>query len=242
MTGVVRAGACCGFCSLLFVAACFAAAESDAAKSLAGDWETLKGVKTLEARFVCEKNLAALETPLHSEGRVWIQKGENGKEGSVRFSTEKPYVSELILTDGKVFARSQHETEWSKTNQSSRPGLTAVMSQLGGWSTGGTAKIVEMYSVSRGDAVPAMPGAESGSPQDVDVFVLTPTNKDLVKAVKQVTIAIDRGLHTLRYVEIVTQQGDSTRYWFYDVHTDVTLPADVFKADGELVLPEERKP
>ncbi len=240
MSGAVRVGGILGLLSLF--ASGLAAADADAAKSLAAEWEGLNGVKTLEARFVCEKNLAALETPLHSEGRVWIQKGENGKEGSVRFSTEKPYVSELILTDGKVFARSQHETEWSKTNQSSRPGLTAVMSQLGGWSMGDAGKIGEMYSVSRGDPVPPMPGAASNAPQDVDVFVLAPTNKDLVKAVKRVTIAVDRGLHTLRYVEIITQQADSTRYWFYDVHTNVMLPADVFKPDGELLLPEERKP
>ena len=241
MSGAVRVGAFLGLLSLSLVAAGGVAADSDAMKALATGWDALKGVKTLSARFVCEKNLAALETPLHSEGRVWIEKGESGKEGAVRFSTEKPYVSELILTDGKVYARSQHETEWSKTNQSSRPGLTAVMSQLGGWSTGDAAKINDMYSVSRVESVPTIPGVES-VPQNVEAFVLTATNKDLAKAVKQVTIAVDRAAHTLRYVEIVTQQGDSTRYWFYDVRTNAPLPPNVFKPDGDLVLPEDRKP
>ncbi|MGN6370609.1 MAG: LolA family protein [Phycisphaerae bacterium] len=210
-------------------------------KSLSADWDALKDVKTLEAHFVCEKNLAALETPLHSEGRVWIRKGEDAKEGAVRFSTEKPYVSELILADGKVYARSQHETEWTKTGQASRPGLTAVMSQLGGWSTGNAAKISDMYTVSRGSAVPPMPDASTAASPGVDVFILTTANKDLAKAVKQVTIAVDRAAHTLRFVEILTQQGDATRYWFYDVHTNVTLPADIFKPDGQLLPPEDHK-
>jgi outer membrane lipoprotein-sorting protein len=216
-------------------------APASAAKELASHWDALKDVRTLSARFICEKNLADLETPLHSEGRVWIRKGENGREGAVRFSTEKPYVSELILTDGKVYARSQHETEWTKTNQSSRPGLTAVMRQLGGWATGNASQIEDMYSVSRGDGMPAMPGAETPE-SNADVFVLTPSNKDLAKSVKRITLAIDRTQHTLHYIEILTQQDDSTKYWFHDVKTNAELPLDVFKPDGELLVPEGRNP
>ncbi len=133
----------------------------DALKALTDHWAGLRDVQTLEARFVCEKQLAALETPLHSEGRLWIGKSRNDRSDApqgVRFSTDKPYVSELILTGGKVYARSQHEADWTKTNQSSRPGLTAVMGQLGGWSTGDATKIAEMYSVAvSADHVPAAP-------------------------------------------------------------------------------------
>ncbi|HUO07458.1 MAG TPA: outer-membrane lipoprotein carrier protein LolA [Phycisphaerae bacterium] len=212
-------------------------APEPTSKELASHWGALKDVRTLSLRFFCEKDLAALETPLQSGGRVWIRKGENGQEGAVRFSTEMPYISELILTDGKVYARSQHETDWTKTNQSSRPGLTAVMRQLGGWATGNASAIEDMYSVSRGDGVPAMPGAKDPE-SNFDVFILTPSNKDLAKSVKRVTLGIDRTQHTLHYIEILTQQDDATKYWFFDVKANAELPPGVFKPDGDLLVHE----
>ena len=220
------------------------AAVPDPLQQLSAHWAALKDVKTLSARFVCEKNLAALETPLNSEGRLWILKKDADKDnGAVRFSTETPYISELILADGKVFARSQHEEEWTKTNQASRPGLTAVMGQLGGWSTGDTSKIADMYAVTIGDPanIPPAPGAKTER-RPIDAFLLTPTNKDLAKAVKQVTLALDSTSHYLYFIEITTQQDDITRYWFVDVQTNSPLPTDVFKPDGALVMPEDRKP
>jgi outer membrane lipoprotein-sorting protein len=215
--------------------------SEDALAQLAAHWAGLDEVHSLTARFVCEKELAALDTPLRSEGRLWIGKG---KEEGVRFSTEKPYVSELILTGGKVYGRSQHETEWTKTTQAARPGLTAVMGQLGGWSTGDTSQIAAMYSVAKGGAeIPKMPGVVQGDVPEgaVDVFVLTPTNVDLAKAVKRVTLAVDQKTNVLRYIEIVTAQNDATRYWFFDVKLNGELPAGVFKAGAELVVPGEGK-
>ncbi len=230
---------------MMLVGQTMPAGGEGALKELADHWAGLKDVRTLEARFVCEKVLAALDTPLHSEGRLWIGKGGGGAkdEGNagVRFSTEKPYVSELILSGGKVFARSQHEAEWTKTNQAARPGLTAVMGQLGGWSTGDSSKIAEMYSVARSsEPVPAVPldGAEK-TERAADVFILTPTNADLAKSVKSVTLALDRQTNFLRYIQILTQQDDVTRYWFLDVKGNAALPADVFKAGTELMVPGE---
>jgi outer membrane lipoprotein-sorting protein len=212
----------------------------DAEKELADRLAAMKDVRTIEASFVCEKRLALLETPLVSSGRVWIRRGgKSGEEGAVRFSTEKPYISELILSGGKVFARSQHEEGWSKSNQSARPGLTAVMGELGGWSTGDAGKLAELYSVARSDAAVPPPPASSGAtmpavtpaPAPVDTFLLTPTNKDLARAVKEITIALDRQTGGLAYIEIETQQGDQTRYWFSDVKRNAELPKGVFDAE-----------
>jgi outer membrane lipoprotein-sorting protein len=219
-------------------------AGGDALKELEAHWAGLRDVHSLEARFVCEKDLAALDTPLHSEGQLWIGKrSAASNEDGVRFSTEKPYVSELILTGGKVYARSQHETEWTKTNQSSRPGLTAVMGQLGGWSTGDTSQIAAMYAVTKSAAaIPTMPMKHvAGDEGATDVYVLTPTNADLAKAVKTVTLALDRKTNVLRYIEILTQQDDATRYWFFDVKLNVDLPAGVLKAGAGLMVPGEGK-
>jgi outer membrane lipoprotein-sorting protein len=219
---------------------------------LAAHWAPLKNLRTLTARFICEKDLAALDTPLHSEGRLWIGKGDaKSTDTGIRFSTEKPYNSALLLTAGKIYARSQHETDWTKTNPSSRPGLTAVMGQLGGWSTGETSQIAAMYSVTKSDAhIPAIPeilhgksdqgsGAVGGGA--VDVFVLTPTNPDLAKVVKTITLALDHQTNVLRYIEILTQQADATRYWFFDVKLNANLPPNIFKPGAELTVPSEEK-
>jgi outer membrane lipoprotein-sorting protein len=204
----------------------------DAAKTLIAHLAALKDTQNLEARFVCEKRLEALETPLISRGRLWIRKGDPREgQGAVRFSTEKPYVSELILARGKVLVRSQHESDWTQTNQSGRPGLAAIMAQLGGWSTGEPGKITEMYAIaSSADPLPGMPPSSDTPrpPSAVDTFALTPTNKDLAKVVKRVAVAIDRSTHHLVFLEILTQQDDHTRYWFYDVKINVELPADIF--------------
>ena len=224
------------------------AATHGAADRLAAHLAALQGVRTLSAHFTCEKRLKLLETPLESSGEIWIEKARGSGAPSVRFSTDQPYVSELILTNGKVFARSEHESEWTKTDQSSRPGLTAVMQQLGGWSMGEAAGISEMYTVeaapadARIPAMPAEPGgggapateAEAALPaaSRADMFILAPKNKDLAVAVKQVTLAIDRTTHHLRFLEVETRQGDVTRYWFHDVKTDVPLPAEVFQPRG----------
>jgi outer membrane lipoprotein-sorting protein len=160
----------------------------------------------------------------------------------VRFLTEKPYVSDLILVKGKVFVRSQHETQWTKTEQSGRPGLTTVMAELGGWSTGEAGKMAEQYTVTPGAAaeVPEAPGGVAAATQpaksELQVFVLTPMNKDLLKAVKRITVAIDAQSHHLVFLEILTAQDDATRYWFYDVKDNPSLESDVFSPKDETAM------
>lgn len=212
--------------------------------------DALKDVQTLTARFVCEKRIAMLESPLISAGQLSIRKSDpQGAGGAVRFSTTVPYVSDLILADGKVHGRSQHETAWTTSNQAARPGLSAVMVQLGGWSTGNAGKLSDMYSISHAPpeaVIPAPPRVEGVSTRTVktgnegiDTFILTPTNKDLAIAIKSIEIAMDRASHKLLSIQVTTAQDDATRYWFYDVQLNPNLPADTFKPGPATVGPEK---
>lgn len=209
-----------------------------AQQALEAHLQTLKEIKTLEVNFICEKKLALLDSPLVSSGQLWIKRGEKSGGGSVRFSTQQPYVSELILTGGKVYARSQHEKNWTATNQSSRPGLTAVMLQLGEWSTGEVGKLTDMYAVEKsGDKAPPTPLEKKNvMPENADVFALSPVNKDLAIAIKQIRLALAKGpgkeSSRLVFAEIQTTQGDLTRYWFFDGKLNAELPADVFKPEA----------
>jgi outer membrane lipoprotein-sorting protein len=217
-----------------------AAAARPAIESLQSHLGALKDVRTLSARFVCEKRLAMLESPLVSAGQLWIRKTDDKEGGgAVRFATSTPYTSDLILAEGKVQARSQHETEWTVTNQSTRPGLSAVMVQLGGWLAGDAGKLTDLFTVGyapSGATIPAPPQVEgidtrtikAGS-DGVETFVLTPSNKDLAVALKSIELVIDRPSHKLLSIAITTAQDDVTRYWFYDVQLNPTIPADTFK-------------
>jgi outer membrane lipoprotein-sorting protein len=210
-----------------------ASAASDLQAHLAG----LHSIRTLEVQFTCEKDLAMVDSPLISTGRLWIRQADKSAPSAVRFSTEKPYVSELILTDGKVFGRSQHEEEWTVNAQSNRPGLSAVMGQLGGWSTGDAGKLRDLYAVDRSTVeVPVIPDASADEklPPHIDRFRLTPVQADLAKAVKHIDIAVDHDSPRLVFLEIVTNQDDQTRYWFYAPRVNAALAPDLFKPKGDL--------
>ncbi len=211
-------------------AATTATAPADSLAALAAHLAAMKNVKTLQADFTCEKRMAMLETPLVSSGKVWI-----AKPGSVRFATDKPYVSEIILHDGKVLTKSQHENQWTRTDAGARPGLNAVMGQLAGWSTGEPGALAEMYDVTTATGeIPPRPDSldEKSAVVNADFFVLKPKNEVLAKSIKRILLAIDRQSHHLLHVEITTAQNDITRYWFHDVQLDAQLPADTFSPAG----------
>jgi outer membrane lipoprotein-sorting protein len=215
-------------------------------KDLQAHLDRMKDVRTLAVKFVCEKRLAALDSPLVSSGRLWIRKGDAKTPGAIRFSTQQPYLSELIIADGKIYGRSQHEEQWTTNEQSKRPGLSGVMVQLGGWSTGEAGAAAEMYEVERlPDArVPLRPatggsgiGATATRPADdkadVDVFRLVPKDKDFKAAVKDIEVALDRATGHMLSIAITSAQGDVTRYWFYDAELngtgDKAVGPDLFK-------------
>jgi hypothetical protein len=87
-----------------------------------------------------------LKAPLNSAGKLSLARDDRGRI-SMRLTTFTPYVSDLILAEGKTRARSQHETEWTTSNQSSRPGHTAVVAMLGEWWMGEMGRTDEYFSV-----------------------------------------------------------------------------------------------
>ena len=224
-------------------------ANQDATVRLTGHFAAMKDIQTLQASFACEKQNSLLAKPLISHGRLWIRRGDIMKAGAgaIRFTTEQPNLSEFILADAKVYARSERDKKWTKSDQKSRPGLPAVMEQLGNWSTGEMNNVSELYSVAMGIADVAPGNAEvieipaaDGFPAvkakgDLEFFVLTPKNAELQKNIRQITLAIDKTTHTLLSVEILAKKSDVTRYCFLNVRTNVELPKDVFvPTDGKL--------
>jgi hypothetical protein len=200
--------------------------------ALAAHFAAMKNVSTLQARFDCQKRMKMLETPLVSSGTVRIAKSRGAV--SVRFSTDLPYLSEVILRGGQVWMKSQHEAEWSKADQTGRPGLAAIMGQLANWSVGEAGALGDMYDVtSVSSVVPARPESKDVKNDAVtDSFALAPKNKSMAQSLQQIRLVFDQKTHGLLYVEIRSTQGDVTQYWFYDVELDAKLGQDTFSPAG----------
>ena len=220
---------------LLMVAAQACLAGADAAppttraqpadETLVGHLAAMKQINCMETLFVCEKRLAALDTPLVSSGTIWIRSPD-----SVRFTTNKPYLSDLILHDGQVLSRNQHDKRWVRNPQATRPGLAAVMGQMAKWSLGETQSMRDAYDIIHANAeVPPLPSGRSElGVGKTACFTLKPRDEAVAVAVRSILLIVDEDSHCLRVVRIVTAQGDQTTYWFDRIQLNAKLPADAF--------------
>ncbi|HEX5105544.1 MAG TPA: outer membrane lipoprotein carrier protein LolA [Pirellulaceae bacterium] len=194
--------------------------------------DEMRSVQTLSTSFRCEKRMESLDVPLLSQGRLLVARRE--ERVSMRLTTESPYFSELILADGKSRARSQHEASWSSSDQSSRPGLTAVMVLVAGCSVGELGNLADYFSVRPAETAAAPPSPPDPVPKTW--FVLEPTNKDMAIAVREVRLGFAGpgvksapGIRSLTDAVIVTAQGDVTHYEFFSPAFNAALPADAFR-------------
>lgn len=221
-----RVAAMCGILCLL--AGAVARADDAAERQMV---ELLQGrhVRTVLAAFVCVRQIGTQDPPLVTSGTLYAERPD-----SARYSTTQPYRSDLILEDGKVYARTQHENDWTKSNQSSKPGLTAVAGQMAAWSVGEPRKLEEYYSVQNGSAeIPAAPvGAAGLEAKSARQFELTPDHRDLKKVVERIRVAFDASTKQLRFVQINAVGGEVITYWFAPAD-DVKLPKDIFEPKRE---------
>jgi len=227
-------------CGLLLAASIRAPAlaqETDAA-AFSRVLASVRGPGHLTAGFVRQHTLAHFDTPLLSSGTLWVASAREG--GGERIAVQWPYASDYVFLDGKTKARSQHESKWTLTDQSAKPGLTAMLVQMGAWSMGGVGR-ADLFSIKRGDGlIPARPQANElivNPPAHGDTFLLTAINKDLATSVKQVLLGFATGpakgadggkRMLLQYLEIDTVPGDSVKYWFFEHDVATPLPPDVF--------------
>ncbi len=209
-------------------------ADDSARDALAAQLGALHSIKTLQADFVCDKRIAALEQPLVSGGTITVAGADQ-----LRFSTLRPYVSEIILDHGKLLLKSEHETSWTRATSTGRPGLSAIMEQMAGWSLGDISKLDETYKVAgAAGSIPKAPGdsaatqaamAKVSSPA---MFLLTPIKPELSKAVASLTLGVDPTTHYLLFLQLTTADQDVTRYWFYNIKTNAQLAPAIFSPAG----------
>ena len=181
---------------------------------------------TLQADFLCQKQLPELDTILVSRGTVFLEAPDH-----LRLATTWPYTSDIILVGNKVLAKSQHESGWAQNPFPPRPGLSMMMTHLAAAALGDLPgkTLAEMYGVSAlADPIPAPAEHAEWDGGDAEMFVLRPINKDLQKSIQELRLAFDAHSHVLIFAQITARQGDVVRYWFTNIRLNPALSADTF--------------
>src|SRR5438105_801295 len=86
-------------------------ADEPALLALNNTFHPLQSINTLQTDFLCRKDLVDFDTPLLTSGTLIAARPD-----LYRFSTLKPYLSEIMQQGTKVFRKTQHETTWDKSD------------------------------------------------------------------------------------------------------------------------------
>lgn len=212
----------------------------EAQEAFAAQMAALRGVERVQGSWVNEKAMLDVRKNMVSQGVYWAERTEGGEQVRVRWGTREPFVSDLILVPGKRLAKSQHETEWVDSGEG-KPGLTAVMWHLAGWSVGragpvGEGRLYALRSLQREteiDGPPEVEGTGGGKRKAwrVDLYTLVPVDREFGESVGWVRLGFRRGLGVdhLVYAEVKTGAGDVLRHWFTQQRINGRFGADVFE-------------
>ncbi len=209
--------------------------QGNAAARLRSKMIVMRKLHTWRAEFVCEKRLAVLRQPFISAGILAI-----GRPDNVRFATQKPYRSTVILTGNHIYLRSQTNRRWHKADPSRSKSLGFIMGQLAQWSLGHVGRLGKEYRISYAMSAlrirPVTGPRRRSRPQKTAptriVFTLVPRRGILSKAIRNLQLGFARHSSRLVYIAIHQVTGDATVYWLYKQEKNPPLPANYFKPTG----------
>lgn len=195
----------------------------------------MRKLHTWRAAFVCEKHLAVLRRPFISSGIIAI-----ARPNKVRFATQKPYRSSVILAGNHIYLRSQTNHRWHKADPSRSQSLGYIMGQLAQWSLGHVHRLGKDYRISY--VIAAFPIRPATGPQHrtatqkaaskCPLFTLVPRKGILSKAIRNLQLGFARHSSRLVYIAIHQVTGDATQYWLYKQEKNPSLPTEYFKPTG----------
>ncbi len=195
----------------------------------------MRKLHTWRAAFVCEKHLAVLQKPFISSGIMAIARPDK-----VRFATQKPYRSSVILTGSHIYLRSQTNHRWHKAGLSRSKSLGYIMGQLAQWSLGHVHRLGKEYRISY--VIAAFPIRPATAPQHrtatqkatgkCTLFTLVPRKGILSKAIRNLQLGFAWHSSRLVYISIHQVTGDATQYWLYKQEKNPPLPTNYFKPTG----------
>lgn len=212
-----------------------APARVNAVARLGNKMTVMRKLHTWRAAFVCEKHLAVLRHPFISSGILAIARPD-----MVRFATQKPYRSSVILTADHIYLRGQTNHRWHKAKPSRGKSLGYIMAQLAQWSLGRVHDLGKDYRISFAiSALPIRPAAgrqrRARSQKAADkctLFKLVPRRGILARAIRNLQLGFAPHSSRLVYIAIQQVNGDATQYWLYKQEKNPPLPTNYFKPTG----------
>ncbi|MBI4879583.1 MAG: outer membrane lipoprotein carrier protein LolA [Planctomycetes bacterium] len=148
--------------------------------------ETLREMQTLRAEFVQERHIALFLAPLEAKGVCCF-----AKPASLRWELTEPYVSILILKEGKVAKFDLVEGKLRRMSLGAEDLLREVLGQIVEWIKGDFSRARELYDLE----------FQKGEGFRV---VMQPRSAELKKAITAVELTIDAA--TCRATKVVVRE------------------------------------
>ena len=191
--------------SLLCALPCSALDPTPQPEGTPGSWDALLArierafseVKTIQSRFVQEKELAVFQDKVILKGRMVME-----NPGRLAWRVEEPVRYAFLLSEKTLQQWDEETGKVQKMSLSSNPAFEIVDSQLRGWFSGRYRELSKDYEV-----------AVQGEAPCRLAFVPRPSSV-IAKAVRSVTVELREDLRYLRSIEIMDLNGDRTRYSF----------------------------
>ncbi|GAB3745815.1 outer membrane lipoprotein carrier protein LolA [Lysobacter olei] len=178
------------------------------ATALAQVQRRIAQVPVLRGEFAQEKRLQGFKNPLRSQGRFLI-----ARERGVRWSTLKPFPSDVALTRDRILTRQADGRSRVEVDARQQPALRSVNAMMFALMSGDVQTLTARFSVQ------ATLLADNGWR-----LVLTPKPGAMAQAFQRVTLEGDR---YVRRVDIEERSGDRTQLTFTSmVEAPARLTAD----------------
>ena len=196
---------------ILFTAAVIWVATASGAHP-AGAAAPRAAISTLKADFVMTRRVSVLKQDLTSRGHLAL-----GGEGRLRFETEHPSRSVLVINGGKGWLHYPELGVTKTFDATSDPVMKLMSEQLAALTKGDFDALKKVYDIE--DTTPG-------------IKTLVPIDPNIKKLFKALEVSLQaEGVVT--EVALISQNGDTTRIQFRNAVFNAPLPPALFDAPGD---------
>jgi outer membrane lipoprotein-sorting protein len=172
---------------------------------------TLRGVRSLRARFVQDRFLLVFTDSLRATGRCWFI-----EPNRIRWQIESPYYSLLIMNAGRVAKFDLQDGRLRKLRLGSEDLLRSVLEEIMGWMRGDFDKARERYDF------------ELAKGPNSHRLRLKPRAGTMERIISVIELHVDSETKRVRRVVIREPEDDYIVIRFFEEEINPTLEDDLF--------------
>ncbi len=165
---------------------------------------------SMECRFVQTKTLSVLAETVTSEGKMYFK-----KENKLRWQYEKPYSYVFILSEGKVYIKSEGNTSTFDTNSNKM--FKEISEIMIGGVNGNLLLNNKKFS------------AQYFMGADKAVIKLTPTGAELKNMISSINLTVSTSDWLVQSIEMVEKGGDVTQITFTEKNVNKSIADTLFR-------------